>query len=184
MKMRFVYLGISVIIIFLSYKYHNYILDNNENNLLFSYLGTVATLLALLITVCEIMISINRSKSIQKETLAVLKQVQQVDNASSFSDCLSVIDAVSQNLLEEKFDSALTNFQHFRKICVKVIPEVNLSKHENYKLSQLSEIEYNLLKSTKTSPNSPLDKMQKNTMIKDILKLKQHIENLNPARRN
>jgi len=97
-------------------------------------------------------------------------------------NCISAIDAVNQNVFAEKYDSAVTNFQHFRKLCVKVVPGFTVINDEGGSLNKLGAVELMLLKATKTHEQAPLSKQQKTSLLKSLLLIKQEIESLNPAK--
>lgn len=175
------YLVVSPICIFLAYYHHDAIVSEHKPLDDFSYIGTVATVIGLLITVTEVMQSMHISKSIRDEVKSILEKVKLIENASSISDCLAAIDEVNQNVANEDYKSALKSFQYLRKVCVKVTPTINI-KDSNNKLSILNDIEFSLQKSTHTTIDAPLSKPQKTVLTKKILQLKEEFENINPAR--
>lgn len=182
--MRIVYSSISLLLIYLSYKYFPFFTNNAINLNIFSYIGSVATMVGLFIAICEIIHTAHETKSIQEQSVKLLKDVKSIENASSLSDCISSIDAVNKNVFNENFDAAITNFQNFRKICVKVIPKFNEQYESSDKLNELGDIELIILKSTKTNSEAPLGKKQKNELLKRLLVVKQKIEFNNPAGRS
>lgn len=179
---RIAYLAVSAICIYAAYSYHDAIVGQEPKKLDdFSYIGTVATIIGLLVTVAEVIQSIHVSKSIRDEASTILEKVKLIENASSISDCLAAIDEVNQNVANEDYKSALKSFQYLRKIYVKVTPAVDFKDNGN-KLSTLNDIELSLQKSTHTTIDAPLNKPQKTTLTKKILQLKEEFENMNPAR--
>ncbi len=172
---------VSVICIYAAYYYHDAIVGESKQLNNFSYVGTVATFIGLLITVAEVMQSLHISKSIRDEAKSLLEKVKLIESASSISDCLAAIDEVNQNVANEDYKSALKSFQYLRKIYVKVTPMIGF-KDNSEKLSSLGDIEYSLQKSTHTALDAPLNKRQKTELTKKILLLKQEFENMNPAR--
>ena len=181
MIIRLTYSILSIVCAYVAYCYHSDIVKESSLFNDFSYVGTVATLIGLLITVFEVIHSVNISKSIQQEAKSLLKEVQLIESASSISDCLAAIDEVNKNVDIENYKSALKSFLYLRKICVKVVPTVMVDG--NNQLSNLGQIEYVLHKATHTSPDARLSKKQKDDLIKKILLLKENFENMNPARR-
>ncbi len=160
----------------------NFITESSTPLDIFSYIGTNATIIAFIVAAGEVVHSIRITKAIQVEANQLLKNVKNIENASSFSDCVSSIDAVSKAVFEEKYEIAITHFQSFRKICVKVVPGFTVNKKDKKELNVLSDVEYFLLKATKTTTKSPLSNQQKDVLLKNILLIKQEIESLNPAK--
>jgi len=176
------YSVLSLLILGIAYYYSDYFINDKDAFNLFTYTGTVATIVAFLIAAGEVIHAIQTTKSIQEQSLKVLKEVKTIENASSFSDCISSIDAVNQSVFVEKYDSAITNFQHFRKLCVKVVPGFTVIDDEGGELNKLGVVELMLLKATKTHDTAPLSKAQKTSLLKGLLVIKQNIESLNPAK--
>lgn len=178
---RIVYALVSLIGAYLAYYFHDNIVSDNSNFNNFSYWGSVATFIGLMITVAEVIHNTCISKSIQKEAKSLLQKVKLIENASSISDCLAAIDDVSSSVAQEDYSSALKSFRFFRKICVKVIPDFDDSKEK--KLGNLGEIELVLTKSiSATRLGDSLSKPQKTDLMKKVLLVKQNIEKNNPAR--
>lgn len=177
---------LSVIIALCAYYFYDKIFDytvktdrSGFNN--FSYVGTVATLIGLIITVFEVIHNTYISKSIQAEAKSLLQKVKLIENASSISDCLAAIDDVSSSIAHEDYSSALKSFRFFRKICVKVIP--NFDDFKEKQLGDLGEIELVLTKAISgTKLGSSLNKPQKTKLMEKVLLVKQNIEKNNPAR--
>lgn len=177
---RIAYIFLSIVGVWLSYRYYGEISGEISTYTKFSYIGTVATLIALLIAVAEIMHNLYVSKSIQEEAATLLNRVKTIENASSISDCLAAIDDVSVNVSHEDYKLALKSFHFFRKVCVKVIPHFGDSDDDN--LNPLGELELILIKATHTSPSAPFSKKQKTDLMKQVLFIKQRVEKMNPAR--
>jgi hypothetical protein len=137
--------------------------------------------IGLLITVAEVIHSIQISKSIRDEAKVLVDRLKVIESASGISDCLAVIDDVSVFVSKEDYWSALKSFQFLRKICAKLIPDVWETNSTNT-LSLLGDVEFMLHKATHTTVSAPLNKRQKTDLLEKILRLKQQIEDNNPAR--
>lgn len=161
-----------------------YVLEKTDTFNQFSYIGTIATSVALIIAIGEIIHAIRTTKSVQEQSIELLNEVKAIENSSSFSDCLASIDAVTKSVFDEHYDVAISNFQHFRKLCVKVVPgfTVDAKNNESGKLNALGNSELMLLQATKTHEGAPLNKQQKSNLLESILLIKQEIESLNPAK--
>jgi hypothetical protein len=167
---RVTYTIISLIGVYLAWSHYTEIVGESEKLNSFAYIGTVATLVGLLIAISEVLHNLHISKSIHKEASSLLKRVKQIENASSISDCLAAVDDVSSGVAIEDYKTALKSFHFFRKICVKVIPGFDIV--QDGKLSALGELELFLIKATNTSPKAPLNKKQKTELIKKVLLIK------------
>ncbi|EIY6182707.1 hypothetical protein MND25_004686 [Vibrio parahaemolyticus] len=178
---RIIYLLISLFITFVAYYFHDVFLSSESSNLdYFSYIGTVATLIGLLVAIFEVFHSIHLAKSIQEEASTILTRVKSVENASTISDCISAIDDVNSHIAQNDFKLAVKSFQYFRKLSVKTVPGfASVSANE---LSSLSKLELSLSAATHSTAASPLNKGQKQELAKEVLLIKQKLEDYNPAR--
>ena len=177
------YTIISIFILIASYYYFPHISSNTSGVIKFSYIGTVATIIALFIAIMEILYSIKTSMTIHQHTLSAIEDVKKVQDASNYSDCLAAIDIVNNNLNDEKYETALNSYQHLRKVIVKITPNINEEYGDTpINLDYFNDIEYELMKANKTTPRSPLSKRQKNSIIKKLLLVKSYIEKINPAK--
>jgi hypothetical protein len=148
-----------------------------------SYWGTVATLIALLLAIAEIVHSIQTTKSIQEQTLLVLRDVKRVEDASTISDCVAAIDIITREVLSERYDAALGAFQHFRKLCIRTVPDFKAPAGTSPNLNEMSQLELKLLSATRVNASAALSKPQKHELLTRLLAVKQAVENSNPANR-
>ncbi|EMK3356893.1 hypothetical protein V8063_004759 [Vibrio parahaemolyticus] len=180
LNIRIVYTLISIGIAVSAYYFCGYFVpvgDAGPQGLL-SYIGTVASIIGLLIAVCEVIHSVNISKSIRETASDILDQAKKIEQASGTSDCISLLDDINHSLMSADYKSAYKSFQHFRKLCIKLKPE--LDEVDTGKLNTLGTIEQELMVFTKGVSNSiPNAKIKKTT--DKILLLKQKIEEVNPA---
>lgn len=146
-----------------------------------SYIGTIATFIGLIIAVCEILHSLKVSNSIQDESNKLLLSFKNIENASSISYCLSMIDDVMSYFEVADYEGALRNFQFFRRMFVKLAAdlEINLvhsKQNGTDKSGLLGEIEELFSAGTHTTEDSPLSNAQKNKIRKSLLHIKHKIE--------
>lgn len=150
----------------------------------FSYWGTVATLLALLLAITELVHSIQITKSLQQQTAAAIEAIRRVEDASILSDCIAAIDITAQDVLSERYDAALGAYQNFRKLCVRVIPGFGTSSTSDLAtLNKLGQLELKIASATRVNASAGLSKPQKRELMELLLLVKQSVEHHNPANR-
>jgi hypothetical protein len=66
---RILYIIVCIIIVYVCYKNQSDIISINENMTLFSYYASVATVIALLISIMEILYNVSITKSIKTRSL-------------------------------------------------------------------------------------------------------------------
>ncbi|MCH4814079.1 hypothetical protein [Vreelandella neptunia] len=178
---RIAYLLISLGVLIASLKFKDEVIGNDGYLNEFSYFGVVATLIALLVTVFEVLHSVHVSKSIRDEARNLLKQARDVNGASLVSECLAVLDEVNEHVSGERYVLSLKCFQHFRRTYLRVSgPESRVNEINGV----LGNIELSLQQATHTSPKAPLDKKKKSKIQIDILNIKRCLEEINPAKRD
>lgn len=150
-----------------------FLLESSNPLTLLSYIGTIASLIGLFIAVCEVIHGVNVSKSIRDTASDLLEQARKIEQASGTSDCVSLLDDINHSLMSGDYKSSYKSFQHFRKLCIKLKPE--LDEVDTGKLNALGTIEQELMSFAKGSPNSIPNARIKKTTDK-ILLLKQKIE--------
>ena len=178
-QIRKTYVIISFCFVAAAWYLHDLVLKNIELNTTFSYIGVIATIIGLYIAIAEIIHNASISKTIEQQSNELLTKVKTIETASNISDCLSLIDALNLSLARDDYKGALAEFQCFRKISVKVLPNLS-DKAEN--LNLLGELEQGLLRIYNATKSAPINKAQKTQLLKKVLLLKQQIEYQNPAR--
>lgn len=177
---RIAYLLISLGVLLVSLKFQDEVVGNDGYLNEFSYFGVVATLIALLVAVFEVLHSVHVSKSIRDEARKLLKQARDVSGASFVSECLAVLDEANEHVSGERYVLSLKCFQHFRRTYLRVSGPENLVNEID---GVLGNIELSLQQATHASPKAPLGKGKRSKIQKDILNIKRCLEEMNPAKR-
>lgn len=161
---RIAYILITLVLIFLCYKFKVYFLEDDYNFKVFSYVGVVATILALVIAVFEILQAISIAKSINEKSKELLNQAKTIEKAAKVSYCMSLIDSISNNITDEQYKEALLYYQFFRML----VSDMSL----NYESNELDKIELILSKFTRTTATAEPSKPQKTKLTKSVIELK------------
>ena len=140
---------------------------------LVSYAGTVATLIALLITVCEVIHNATISRAIRREAAALLDQVRSLDRATLLAECITAIDDITKLVANARYSESLGAFQSFRKTFSHARTAGLLTA--DIKL-ELSDVEMDLALASTTTPVAPLSNPQKHQLHRRLLDLKTALE--------
>ncbi len=177
---RIAYLLISIAMCATGANYFSEITGSPEKLNQFSYIGTVATLIALLIAICEIFHNIHVSKSIQRQARQYLQRAENLDRTAFSSECLCSLDEVSSYLHVENYLVALKCFQHFRRTYARfsgsVQPHGLLGK-------EIERVEISLQTGTHTSARAPLTKATRSEIQNGLITIKGILEEANLKRR-
>lgn len=181
-RIRLLFWLIAAAFVYLAYQNKNWA-DVTATLNRISYWGTITTVVALLLAISELLHSISVSRTLQQQTLAVLNDVKRVETASTLSDCIAAIDLITRHLLDERYDAALTGFQHFRKMLVKTGYRFPVMQAADQPLDQLGVLELHLLASTRTTGAAPYSKAQKRDVLVKMLAIKREVEAMNEKNR-
>jgi hypothetical protein len=179
--LRITYSMILIISSYIAYCYSADITSDNIRLNKFSYIGTVATIIALLIAIFEIAQSIHASKSIQKQAKEYLSRAESLDHASFSTECLGNLDEANSYINSENYNTSLKCFQHFRKTFSRFsyvfenIDELN---------KKIGEIELSLHTATQTTVSAPLTKISRSNIQKDIISIKNILEEIYSKRKD
>lgn len=170
-KIRWCYSIASLVIIWISVVKYESFFPKQENITIdsLSYIGTIATVIGLLIAVLEVMHSVNVSKQIKDEASKILERAKEIEKASTTSDCLRYVNDAAKSIEQDNFEMALVTFRFFRTLNLRL----NLNYFPYNKSKGLSNVEEDIISLTQTSDDRERDK---EWLIKDILQIKTILE--------
>lgn len=176
-KTRVVYTSASMILLIVLYCASSTIISNSISYNIFSYYGTVATLIGLIITICEIFHNVRISKNIKKQSEEMVSEYKNINITSVVSECLSCIDSIGNNISYEKYDLALNGFYHFRRSFFRIYRCEGLAEIK----ASINFVELELQTATATTAAAPLPKATRKNILEKLLEIKNHVENIDPA---
>ncbi|WP_265504151.1 hypothetical protein, partial [Providencia rustigianii] len=109
-KLRLIYMIVSFLLIWISIINIDMIIRSNDNFILFSYYASIATIIALLITIMEIIHNINISKSIKEKSLFSLNKFKGSTGLSLSHECIFYYNQSLDNLSSKNYALLVTNF--------------------------------------------------------------------------
>lgn len=160
-NIRIGYIVVAVIVAIIAVLVRGYILGENPKPIdTFSYIGTLATIVGLIVTICEIIYAVIENKHFSQEVKSKINSITDLSIQKEFSFLQNTLDIVISYVEDEKYSDALIYFRLFRRVYV-LFEECN---------DKIEETE--LLLSTASKGMSRLDKGQKLTLkcllIKDV----------------
>ncbi|TPG87383.1 hypothetical protein EAH72_07670 [Pseudomonas caspiana] len=176
---RFVYCFISTVIVWAALLKQEIVVGSPTTLNNFSYVGTVITIVALIISISEVLHSVRYSRSISAEAKKVLKEAKAVEGASAVSECLATLNETAGYMDTENYQLALKCYQHFRILFAK-IPGTGqeFERIDNI----LGETETAVRKGIFTSASAPLEKTTRILIHHNLENIKENLEKVNPAR--
>ena len=176
---RFVYCLMSIAIVWTALLQQEIVVASPTSLNNFSYVGTVITIVALIISISEVLHSVRYSRSISAEAKKVLKEAKAVEGASAVSECLATFNEAAGYVDTENYPLALKCYQHFRILFAK-IPGTGqeFERIDNI----LGETEITIRKGVFATANAPLEKPIRILLHHNLENIKENLEKVNPAR--
>lgn len=168
------------LLIIVAYSGYERVLALRRNFDIFSYAGTVATLVGLIIAVCEVLNGVRVSKSIQHEARSVLTHANRVDAAAGIGHCVSALNEVISYVNQNDYRFAWRCFVFFRKTYVRIFPKASGDGNPDG-LNVLGQIEEVFAYALNRGVPGYLSRVQKTELVKKLLQVKQEIEASHPA---
>ncbi|WP_156545781.1 hypothetical protein [Cupriavidus sp. D384] len=168
------------LLIIVAYSGYERVLALRRNFDIFLYAGTVATLVGLIIAVCEVLNGLRVSKSIQHEARSVLSQANRVDTAAGIGHCVSALNEVISYVNQNDYRFAWRCFVFFRKTYVRIFSKAAGDGNPDG-LNILGQIEEVFAYALNRGVPGHLSRVQKNELLKKLLQVKQEVEASNPG---
>jgi hypothetical protein len=176
---RFVYCLISIAIVWAALLQQEIVVGSPTTLNNFSYIGTVITIVALIISISEVLHSVRYSRSINAEANRILKDAKAVEGAPAVSECIATLNEAAGYVDTENYSLALKCYQHFRILFAK-IPGTGqeFERIDNI----LGETEITIRKGVFASASAPLEKPTRFLIHHNLENIKENLEKVNPAR--
>lgn len=169
-KYRTIYVFLIIITIAIAWYSYPWIANNPEKYLLFSYIASVTTILALLISLFEIIHNISISLSIKKEAFIQIKPklIPLYDRA------IELIDDIQKKILQPNISLALMELSNFRKMYFYIKDDLE----SNSILPLCDEINLELIKIAMNGKKLITENNEKITEVfNKLVKIKTEVEN-------
>lgn len=178
-KLRVLYIIISSLLLWISTINIEIIMNSNYNFTLFSYYASVATIIALLITIMEVIHNITISKSIKDKSLFTLNKFKGTTGLSLSHECIFYYNQSLDNLSSKKYALLVTNFTIALKLHLNIannFMSIIDKKEFDNELIKLNELERKINATRNITPKCPLGNSQMQDISESLLYAKQLIE--------
>ncbi|MTC60102.1 hypothetical protein GKR50_08735 [Providencia rustigianii] len=178
-KLRLIYMIASFLLIWISIINIDMIIRSNDNFILFSYYASIATIIALLITIMEIIHNINISKSIKEKSLFSLNKFKGSTGLSLSHECIFYYNQSLDNLSSKNYALLVTNFTIAFKLHLNIANNfmtlIDKKTFDN-EIENLNELEKKINSTRNITSKSPLGNLQFQDILESLLYAKQLIE--------
>ncbi|MBE4975477.1 hypothetical protein IMX17_19045 [Serratia sp. X3] len=176
---RVLYIIASVSIVYVCYIYQSDIISKNENMSMFSYYASVATVVALLISIMEIFYNISITKSIESRSQSYLAKFKDTTGLSFAHECVSYYDQCLNDLATKKYPILVANFTIAKKLHISLanyfMAEEDKKEFDDKKKS-LNELENKILSMRHVNASSSLGNAQVKEIRDALLEVRQGFE--------
>ena len=178
-KIRIFYVIVCIIILHLCIKHKSDIIDTNANMILFSYYASVATVIALIVSVMEILHNVNMTKSLKKRSLSHLNKFKNATGLSLSHDCIAYYNQSLDNLANKKFPLLVANFTIAQKLHLNIANNFMSGEDKRVfdsEINKLNDLEKQINATRHVTPKSPLGNAQVKEISEALLDIKQRLE--------
>lgn len=184
-RYRGTWIVISLIAVVCSFRSSSNILPAEPEPFdMFSYWGTVATLIALLITVLEIIQNAKISRTITQSINEKVEDISKINKTALLAEASAIIDQIVDNVEEDKYsESALLIRELQKKLLYSQSELLSVEVTCESEKITIPILERKIIAYKSSSSAARVTKAQK-CIVKDaLILLKQIIHNNNPGRR-
>lgn len=176
---RGLYILLCGLIVFFCYQYQSDVISISENMNLFSYYASVATVIALLISIMEILYNVSITKSIKTRSMFNLTRFKDATGLSYAHECVSYYDQCLNDLATKKYPLLVANFTIAKKLHISLANHF-MSKEDkkefDEKVGSLNELEMKIIATRHITPSNPLGNAQIKELQEALLTVKQGFE--------
>ena len=176
---RIVYAIICILIIALGYTYQVDIVSPPTSMNLFSYYASVATIVALLISIMEILYAVSITKSIKVRSMFNLTRFKHATGISYAHECASFYDQCLSDLATKKYPLLVANFTIAKKLHISLANYFMTKEDKNEfdtKMGTLNDLEKKIIATRHITPSNPLGNAQIKEIQEALLVVKQEFQ--------
>lgn len=176
---RVFYILACIVITWVFFEYKLNIIGTNENMNLFSFYASVATVIALIITVMEILNNVSITKSIKSRSMFNLTKFKDATGISYAHECASYYDQCLNDLATKKYPLLVANFTIAKKLHISLanhfMSDEDKKEFESKKES-LYDLEKKIISTRHITPKTPLGNAQITEIQVALLEVKKGFE--------
>ncbi|MDR2225973.1 MAG: hypothetical protein LBE52_08305 [Providencia sp.] len=180
-KSRILYSILGTLVIILSVYYHDKILSDTSNNLeKFSYIASVLTIVALIVSIGEIVHTSMISKSFIEVTTKEINDFKKTTKISLKHDCFQHYESLIENIDDEHYQTAYAIFCYTKKINTYLISNHADSSNSECKkhIKELFKLERKIFALRNANKGNGLNPEQKQNLIHSIFSIKDSLNNI------
>lgn len=176
---RIIYAIICFLIIGFGYKYQVDIVSTSTSMNLFSYYASIATIVALLISIMEILYTVSIAKSIKVRSMFNLARFKHTTGISYAHECASFYDQCLSDLVTKKYPLLVANFAIAKKLHIS-LANYFMTKEDkeefDTKIETLNDLERKIIATRHITPSNPLGNAQIKEIQESLLVVKQEFQ--------
>ncbi|MGC0936661.1 hypothetical protein WKG99_14565 [Pantoea agglomerans] len=176
---RIAYVILCIVIVILGCIYQDNIVGTNASMNLFSYYASVATIIALIISIMEILYTVSIAKTIRIRSMFNLTRFKYTSGISFAHECVSSYDQCLGDLATKKYPLLVANFTIAKKLHISLANYFMTQedkKEFDKKLLSLNELEKKIMSTRHITPSNPLGQAQIDEIHEALLIVKQEFQ--------
>lgn len=177
-KIRFFYSFVFIVTVAVSWYFRDYVLLNNAKFNLLSYVGTVFTILGLMITFLEILHGLLVTKSLQRQAREVLDNFKDKEFGYLSAELITMLEYINIDINDEQYSVALRQLHSFTRTFER--SKINYIEKETDGFDydgNIKNIEIAINNLKNMDPSVRIPNRLRNNLIKSIIEVKHAIMN-------
>lgn len=181
-KNRIIFGLIMLVLLVISFFAESYI--NNHFKDTFAYYASVVTIIALLISIFEIFNSISISKSLKEISELKLNEFKNEAGSVLAHECINLFENTIDSVTADDYPQCYLHFKMAKKIHSNIYSRYPTNGLDDKKSKLVMGLEKRITALRNAPVNAGPNNLQKTSLLKDLISVKQEIESLYIYKKN
>ena len=142
----------------------------------FSYYASVVTIIALLVSIFEIINSIRISKSIKEMSENRLSEFKMEAGATLAHECINFLEKAIENISSDNYSECFINFKIAKKIHSNISSRYPVDGFKNEKSGMILDLERRVTALRNATLSAGPNRPQQKSLLNDLISVKQEVE--------
>ncbi|HCM2992087.1 TPA: hypothetical protein N3F15_000914 [Klebsiella aerogenes] len=177
-KIRFFYSFAFIITVIVTWCVRDYFLSDTDKFNLLSYVGTVFTILGLMITFLEILHGLLVTKSLQKQARELLDNFKDKEYGYLSTELITMLEYINTDINDEQYSVALRQLYSFTRTFERSRTNYMGKKSDDFDYDgNIKKIEISINNLKNIGPGVRIPNRTRNDLIRSIVEVKHAIMN-------
>lgn len=167
--------AIAMVLLFVASFFAEDFINNNYKDK-FAYYASVITIIALLVSIFEIINSIRISKSIKEISDGRLNDFKSEAGVTLAHECINLLDKTIENISSDNYSECFINFKIAKKMYSNISSRYPVNGFKSEKASIIFDLEKRVTSLRNATLSAGPNRPQQKALLNDLISVKQEIE--------